>query len=227
MEIQSLREQILQIDRSFSVVIADNEQLIDSVYRLRYQVYSVERGFEPGDNGVEIDKFDERARHVLLIHRETGQPVGTVRVIPSSYTDGVEGLPMASACAPGLLQHLPSLTTGEISRFALSKLRSMSCRAGTMLRLGLMKGVIQLSSELGLTHWCAIMEPTLIRLLQAHSIHYVPVGPLVEYHGLRQPCYAEISSVVERGRAEKWETWNYCTRGGALLRNPDSEVLAA
>ena len=134
---------------------------------------------------------------------------------------------MASVCAPGLLRHLPSFTTGEISRFALSKLRSMNCHAGTMLRLGLMRGVIHLSNELGLTHWCAIMEPALIRLLQAHAIHYLPIGPRVEYHGLRQPCYAEVSSVVERGRSERWEAWNYCTRGGALSHNPAPAVLAA
>lgn len=227
MDIQSLRKQILQTDRSFSVVIADNPRLMNEVYRLRYQIYCVERGFEPGDNGVEKDKFDARARHVLVIHRETGEAVGTVRVIPSSLTGGVEGLPMTSVCAPGLIRHLPPMTTGEISRFAVSKVRSSGCRAGAMLRLGLMQGVVHLSIELGLTHWCAIMEPTLIRLLQAHAIHYLPVGPLVEYHGLRQPCFATISSVIERSRSEQWESWDYCTRGGRLLQDAMPEVLAA
>jgi hypothetical protein len=34
-------------DRYFSVMFADTPQLLDQVYRLRYEVYCVEHSFEP------------------------------------------------------------------------------------------------------------------------------------------------------------------------------------
>lgn len=220
MGLQRLREQILHTDNTFSVVLADTKELVEAACRLRYQVYCLERGFEPGNNGVETDEFDGRARHVLLVHRASGEPIGTARVIPATPTAGLRGLPMTAVCAPGLMRNLPATTTGEISRFAVSKLRRMSCQAGAMVRLGLMQGILRLSRELGLTHWCAIMEPSLLRLLQMSSIRFSPVGPLVEYHGLRQPAYLNIDAVLDRARSEQPDAWNYVTLGGALWR-PD------
>jgi N-acyl-L-homoserine lactone synthetase len=206
------------------VVIADTPDLIEEVFRLRYQVYCVERGFEPGCGGKEFDEFDDLARHVLLVHRSSGEPIGTVRVIPSFLTGGVKGLPMSSVCPRGTLRALPGWTTGEISRFAVSKQRRLSCRAGSMVRLGLMQGTLRLSRELGLTHWCAIMEPMLLRLLRMTAVQFSPLGPLVEYHGLRQPAYLDIDTVLDRTRIEQREGWDYVTLGGALWQQPSVEA---
>jgi len=52
-----------------------------------------------------------------------------------------------------------------------------------------MSGIANVRDQLRLTHWCAIMEPFLLRLLQMNAIHFIPVGPLVDYHGLGQPSY--------------------------------------
>jgi len=227
METSTRRREVTADADECEVLVANTPELLEEVFRLRYQVYSIEKGFEPGCGGKEFDEFDGWAQHVLLVHRASGDPIGTVRIIPPSPAAGIDGLPMASICAAGLLRHLPPLTTGEISRFAVSKQRRMSCRAGAMVRLGLLQGVIRLSSELGLTHWCAIMEPTLLRLLQMNAIHYLPLGPLVKYHGLRQPSYANISKVVNRARSEQWDVWNYCTLGGTLWREPTPEFLVA
>jgi N-acyl-L-homoserine lactone synthetase len=167
---------------------------------------------------MESDEFDSEARHVLLIHRASCEPVGTVRIVPSSPASGVRGLPMTAVCAPSVMRNLPPRTTGEISRFALSKQRRMGCHAGSMVRLGLMQGIVRLSGELGLTDWCAIMEPMLLRLLRMNAIQFVPLGPLVEYHGLRQPSYGNISRVLAQMWAQEWDVWNYVTLGGTLWR---------
>ena len=63
----------------FFSVPASTESLLDQAYRLRYQVYCLERGFEdahanPG--GRERDKFDDHSVHRLLVHAETGLIVG-------------------------------------------------------------------------------------------------------------------------------------------------------
>jgi N-acyl-L-homoserine lactone synthetase len=224
-ETETRTRQIIADADECIVLVADTPGLLSEVFRLRYQVYCVEKGYEPGYDGMESDEFDSDARHVLLIHRASGEPVGTVRIVPSSPTSGLRGLPMTAVCAPGLLRNLPARTTGEISRFALSKQRRMSCRAGSMVRLGLMQGVLRLSGELGLTDWCAIMEPMLLRLLQMNAIHFAPLGPLVEHHGLRQPSYGNIARVLAQMRAQQWDVWNYVTLGGTLWRAPVREAL--
>lgn len=209
------------------VVIADTPELVSECLRLRYQVYCLEKGFEPGCNGLETDIFDEHARHVLLIHRASGEPIGTVRVISPSDVIRRDDFPMAQACPSGLLNDLPVRTTGEISRFAVSKQRRVSCGASKMIRLGLMQGVLRLSVDLGLTHWCAIMEPILLRLLQRNAIHFAPLGPLVEYHGMRQPSYADIGRVLSRTRHEQSDNWDYVTIGGSLWRDSARTPTAA
>lgn len=204
------------IEDECDVIDAKTPDLIKECLRLRYQVYCVEKGFEPGCNGLEMDRFDDKSRHVLLVHRQSGEPVGTVRVIPTSQSVPIDEFPMATACSKGRLNELPARTTGEISRFAVSKTRRISCGASTMVRLGLMQGVLRVSVDLGLTHWCAIMEPVLLRLLQWNAIHFAPLGPLVEYHGMRQPSYADIGRVLGRTMYEQRDNWDYVTMGGKL-----------
>src|SRR6266853_4586961 len=76
---QSARyDAVHDVEDECDVVVAKGD-LIKECLRLRYQVYCVEKGFEPGRNGLETDPFDDKARHVLLIHRASGEPIGTVR----------------------------------------------------------------------------------------------------------------------------------------------------
>src|SRR5437660_11896620 len=77
----------------FEVVRASTPSLLDEVYRLRYQVYCVERRFESTADqvdGREVDIDDPRSVHVLLIHRRTGAIAGTVRaILPLGSNPGV------------------------------------------------------------------------------------------------------------------------------------------
>ncbi len=214
-----------ELGQGISVVLADTPALKSESYGLRHQVYCVERDFEPGDNGIEKDAADDRSSHALVVHRATQTTVGSVRVVapsncPSAY-------PMANACKPDLLRQLPLRTTGEVSRFAISKARRMDCRDTAMVRLGLIQGIVRLSHEMGLTYWCAIMEPALLRLLRMNAIHFAPLGPTVEYHGTRQPAFGHIQTVLDRIRREQWYVWNYITVGGSLCCQQSRECLVA
>jgi N-acyl amino acid synthase of PEP-CTERM/exosortase system len=55
------------------------------------------------------------------------------------------------------------------------------------------------------------MEPTLLRMLAAMGIRFRPVGPSVEYHGLRQPCYCVVSDVLKSVRYERPTFWSVLT----------------
>ncbi len=213
---------ILEAVQDFEVAVAESPSALQAVYRLRHQVYCVERDYERSGSGLEMDRFDARARHVVLTQRSTGCVVGTVRVVAPRLDGPDLDLPMQPLCARDVLRVLPLGSTGEISRFAISKdLRDLSCSSNTFLRLGLMQGVVRLSSHMGVTHWCAIMEHTLLRLLRISGIHFQPLGPAVEHHGIRQPSWASINALLQRVKRERPAVWHYITEGGSLWRDED------
>ena len=79
-----------------------------------------------------------------------------------------------------------------------------------------MRGIVVVSGTHDLTHWCTIMERSLLRLLRATAIHFEHEGLAVEYHGTRQPAVGAISTVLGRIRAEKPQVCSLITGDGAL-----------
>jgi N-acyl amino acid synthase of PEP-CTERM/exosortase system len=84
------------------------------------------------------------------------------------------------------------------------------------MTIGLIRDLIRMSVEYGVTHWCAVMMPSLLRLLGRLGIHFAPAGPLVEYHGKRQPCYRECGDLLEQVRVEQPEVWAFLTDEGRI-----------
>lgn len=177
--------------------------------RVRHRVHRVERGYEAGHGGVEPDAHDVVSHHVVL-RGPDGDPVGTTRLVRHSRL----GSPMEHACAPGIIDAmgLERGVTVEVSRFSLVKGAEAAIGApGGSMRLGLIQGIIALCRHNGHEDWCALMEPSLLRLLRATSIHFTAVGPLVEHRGLRQICHARVTAVLERLRREREPLWRYLT----------------
>jgi N-acyl-L-homoserine lactone synthetase len=210
---------ITTMKQDFAVEIARTPESLNEVFRLRYQVYCLERKFEPGANGIETDEFDATSRHVLLRHRESNEPLGTVRlVIPSQRTFGSE-LPMERVTALPRLRQLPRERIAEVSRFALSKSRRIAGGfLAYLLRLALIRGIVQLSGEIGVSYWCALMEPQLLRLLQRSAIYFQQAGGLVDHHGARQPAFVGLASMLDRVHQEQPAIWEFITGDGTLWR---------
>ena len=211
------------------VEIATAPEQVLEAQRLRYRVYCEERDFVPGQDGLEQDRFDPAARHVLVRSRVSGAVLGTVRLVLSNAQLGVQGFPMLQACEPWVVAPLPLTATGEVSRFALTRDREgISPAASALMRLCLIRGLVQVSAEHELTHWCAIMERSLLRLLRATAIHFVPVGPVVEYHGLRQSAVCAIGSMLSRMKLEQPTLWSYITGNGALcFKTPSAQQMSS
>jgi N-acyl amino acid synthase of PEP-CTERM/exosortase system len=53
------------------------------------------------------------------------------------------------------------------------------------------------------------MEPALLRLLSRFGIYFTPIGPLVEYHRMRQPCHANAATLLQRVREENFDLWEF------------------
>lgn len=224
----------------FETILAETDEQRRSGFRLRYEVYCVENPFEhpsQNPNGMETDAYDVRSLHSLLVRREAQDVVGTVRLIlPGSSQDEVH-LPIRNICRHDLIVHdnavLPRAKTAEISRFAVSKRLRRRASDATLVggfspgvgdprrhipntSLGLMQAIVAMAAKAGVTHLCAVMEPTLLRMLSRLGIHFIPLGPQVDYHGRRQPCFSYLDAQLARIWLERPDVWELITREGSL-----------
>ncbi|MGA2264411.1 MAG: hypothetical protein ABSH28_23630, partial [Acidobacteriota bacterium] len=56
-------------------------------------------------------------------------------------------------------------------------------------------------------------------LLSRFSIYFKPIGSLVAYHGMRQPCHANVGALLERVRRENFELWEFVTESSRSLKD--------
>jgi N-acyl amino acid synthase of PEP-CTERM/exosortase system len=224
--------------RFFHAVPANTDELRREAHRLRYQVYCVEHAYEDASanpDGLERDEFDAHSVHGVLLHRGTGSTVGTVRLVlhrPGSITPS---LPIYRVCHDPRLATFPLATTVELSRFAISKFfrrrvgdgdygKFVDChelaedlrRVIPYFTLGLFTVALQLGLAHKTTHVCAVMEPALLRLVARFGFHFHPLGPIVDYHGQRQPCFNTVEALIGGVEAERPDFWNVITDCGRL-----------
>ena len=157
------------IREEFLVEIAGDPAVLREAYQLRHEVYCLERGYETASGDIETDRYDRHAHHVVVRHRASSRAVGTVRlVLPSPGGSGGDSLPMQAVCPPHVVSGLPLQGMAEISRFVLPRTqRAMSPASQHLLRLSLMRGIALLTTIHRPTHLCALVEPSLSRLLRS------------------------------------------------------------
>lgn len=217
----------------FSSSVAQTKEDRRACFRMRFQAYCVDKHFvDPADNpgGFEIDAFDHQSVHSLLTHRQSGNAIGTVRlVLPYS---GCERRPLPiELLLAGQPMPFPIDRTAEISRFALAKSfqqyvpsRGLEAELSReewrklldQLPLGLLKSCLEMSAHECMTHLVAVMEPSLLRHLRRFGIHLNLLGGEVEYHGRRQPCWVEIDALLRSLQQQRPEIWKLLTDNGRL-----------
>ena len=212
LEIQLLQQGGIKVEH------AGTPETVREAQALRYRVFCLERGtfaVTPGQT-IDCDEFDHRAQHVLLRRCGDREVVGTARVVPGSVERGANCLPLQRYCTPSIFRGVDMGSIGEISRFAISKqARGEGGQSGALLRLGLLRGILQASQDIGLTHWCALMEPSLLRLLQATGVHFAHLGDLVQAYGWRRPCIARIDLTLARGKRARPDFYDLIAGGVA------------
>jgi N-acyl amino acid synthase of PEP-CTERM/exosortase system len=196
-------------------------------------------------DGREIDEYDEHSAHVLLVHRDSSAAIGTARVIlprqDDGPGDGSEPLPIQRVLEPHdrqAFERLPLRRTAEISRLAVGKaLRhhwwsksaarpaasDMSRELLTNEKLltryitfGLLRGILDTCMENAILYLAAVMEPALIRALTRFGLEFEPIGGRVDYHGIRQPCVARLTNLIDRVRSHHTLLWQYVSTAAGL-----------
>ena len=221
--------------RHFDILLADRHDLIDQAHALRHQIYCIENPFEPPQPGArERDAWDRRSVHSLVRHRDTGHAVGVVRLVLPDRAKPDAPFPLEVCCGqrlgrfPGDAWEVPRRSTAEISRFAVSKqvserISTPKCR--TMepqhhfrphITMGLFAAIVRMSARHGVTHWFAMMEPTLLRLLTRFGVHFQVIGPTVEHRGGRVPALASVEDLLGRMLRERPDVWALATGEGQI-----------
>jgi N-acyl amino acid synthase of PEP-CTERM/exosortase system len=227
---------------AFDGVPVDTPAQLEAAHRLRYQVFCVENKiFDPAKSprGLEYDEYDDHSLHAVLLHRTTQTVVGTVRLVLHKPGAKCGSLLFHQLCRHPRLNDpnfLPLETTGEIGRFAIAKAfrptpsGEISVRRAELenfsgnrdhlvpqMTLGLIKVALQMCIAQRIRDVCAAMESSLLRLLGRLGLHFIPLGPPVDYYGLRQPCYANLVELFARCRVERPEVWAVTTDDGRLF----------
>jgi N-acyl amino acid synthase of PEP-CTERM/exosortase system len=227
----------------FEAITADTPDLLRQAHQLRYQVYCVENAFEDpsrGRDGLEFDEFDSHSVQAILFHRLSSRTVGTIRLVLHEPGARCGTLPIHRVCKDARLcdpEFLPLETTAELSRFAISKAFRQRCddaqygrayepeeliadprRVIPHITLGLMAVALQMGNLHGVENVCAVMELPLLRLLARFGLYFKLIGEPVEYHGWRQPCYANVEELIAGVEAERPDVWEVITDCGRLLK---------
>lgn len=201
-------------DRYFDVLPVRDAAARDAVYRLRYQVYCEELGYEDPQafpDGRERDEFDAGSHYALLRHRGSERHVGCVRLI-LHRDEPQRPLPFETVCAGRIdrerldLPRLDRTRCGEISRLAVHHdfrrrvgewqspdggngpdAQRSGQRRWPLLPMSLFLSASALGLNMGLEQVFVMMEPRLARLLANCGIRFTPVGEVIDYHGQRGP----------------------------------------
>jgi N-acyl amino acid synthase of PEP-CTERM/exosortase system len=228
----------------FEIVRANTDELLEEVFKLRYQVYCLETGFEnplEHPDGLEKDADDEYSVHYLIKHLATQKYIATTRLI---LHDSGRQFPVEKHCEIESTEKLANLSfaqRAEISRFCISKdFKRRKGESGTLegidrdeidrytaderrtfphLILGLFACLIDLSRSYNINYWYCAMEPALFRYLDSLGIHFNRMGPVVDYHGKRQPGGAFVEDILAGVLDKNIQIWNVFTNGGKYWGN--------
>lgn len=230
----------------FESRVARTQHEVEAVLRVRYKVYCEEAAYfspESYADQLEWDIYDDRSLQAMLIYRPAEFVVGAVRLILAPRdTDTLDIFPFQEVCPPERYEDLkiPWETTAEISRFCLTRELAgaigrtspqvfQSLAEGDLptsleprqfarcAKVGLIRGVFEMTAQAGVTHWFAVMEPHFLKSLEKLGVHFRYLGGPIDYYGLRQPCVGEVDALVNRIKLERRDVWELATADGRIL----------
>lgn len=191
----------------FEAVVADTDLGRQIHYRLRYDVYCLDAGFEDPtsfDERQERDADDERSAHFLVRCLSTGDWLAAARLIRRENRP----LPVEAYCRirPDLVGPL-GLPDGEISRLLiirkggeLGAVSQLSSDAALCSRTEIMRrlliGVFTGAHEHGMRNVAFFLTPGLKRIVARLGIECIPIGDPCQHRGTRYPHLTNVDDAL-------------------------------
>jgi len=206
----STKDLISHYREFFYVVRATTPELLEQAFKLRYEVYVKDCGYQfhnPYETDeIEKDHYDERSEHCLLFHKPTNQPMGYVRLIPyKAYCE--DRLPIENfgiRFSQQIVEQLRTHQIGEISRLSIH--HSFRRRLGdkiyqfennddstesrfrvNYLPACLILACAALMTENNLKYSVALMEKRLAILIKRYGVPHKKIAHDIELNGIRAP----------------------------------------
>lgn len=227
-----------EFNNTFCLDVGDDAYLSLANMKLRYQVWCLENDyFNPADfdEAIESDEYDSRSIYAVVSNKNHNINIATTRVILHDKNKPKTKFPMEKFTMlrrheRDHLLHAPRETIGEISRFCVSKNfrrraaekktthgitsadetpQASGKRSFSQITLGLFRGIFSICLQYNLDHLYAFMEPALLRIIRRYGVNFTPVGPCVNYYGLRQPCILSIISAKENAKKTSKEVYDF------------------
>jgi len=183
-------------DRHFEVLLADTDWAKDIHYKLRYQVYCLDRGYEDPQtypDQRERDCYDDSSAHFLIRSTESKEWLGALRVITVPF----EVLPMSGVSEINCDQ-LPVLNgpVAEGSRLCAvmprQKLTLAVGMTGPWISMGLIRAARAYLLEHNVRYCFFLIADSLARILKRVGMEFIPVGPVSSYRGKRRPYIHDL-----------------------------------
>jgi N-acyl amino acid synthase of PEP-CTERM/exosortase system len=191
-------------------VLDRSPALLEESYRLRYQVYCVERGFLSPDDypqATERDQYDQSSVHIGAIDR-AGNLAGTGRLI-FPYDGSLPTLERCVAAPVAGSLWGPTTRWVEVSRLSMSRSYAHTAVGSDMVDraipdhrsvvlLTLLKGLYQGARRAGATHLLVSIERSLHRMLWRQGFPFRQMGPQFEYLGPVAPYAMDVREFEDR-----------------------------
>ncbi len=219
---------------TFKKVDTDEKDLMQQIFKLRFQVYCRECGFireEDYPECSERDEYDAQSIHFVAVNA-TGDVVGTMRII----LPGALLLPIERHCPSIQIKPdpMPGMGYAEISRLVISKqLRRRRddrmyyepqvedkkiegnnaeyLRRAKPMAFGLYREMYQESKRRGINYWYALMEKSLWLLLRIHGFRFDCIGEEIDVYGPVRPYLGKIPIMEQEVRRKFPKFFEYFT----------------
>ena len=183
---------------TFRKVHPDEKNLMEQIFKLRYQVYTIERSFLPSENypkQLEQDDFDRQSTHFAAFNDEE-KVLGSVRMILAQP----RMVPVQKFCPGVPFEEICRLqNAAEISRLVISKKSRKLFRDNRISEeevvVGLCQAMYEFCQTEGITHTFALMEKTLWQLLRRYGFQFHCLGHEVDMYGPVKPYVCAVSAI--------------------------------
>jgi N-acyl amino acid synthase of PEP-CTERM/exosortase system len=239
---------------TFELVRAVTDAQRELSFRLRYDVYVAENKFEKNQahmaQNLEKDSYDNHAAHYLLLQRNSGDAIGTLRVILPDDNRPLESFPLQKQCKHPLLQDpLKAETLFELSRFCVAKKFRKRERDGRLLSsyydqdivdgrvngqiaffrrripyapAALIRGAFETALGARILEGVWMVDPCHLSSLERIGMEIRALGPHIAYHGGAQPVIFNIKTTLDTMRTLNPYCWEIISDAGRLQAIADN-----
>lgn len=219
-------------EQSFNVVPVMKPEDMEEVYKLRYQVYCIERNFEDPAHfkaQQEIDPFDQRSVYTLLQDKRSGEYIGTARLVLADrnnlHTPDYKHFPVQAMASEDFLSdgYFDLEKTAEISRICFSQYKAQNLGLNSdqkrLILPGLLRGIHLLRDIHDIDNFTALLEDRLIK--RAEQLGFSPheVGAPINHKGTRYPAHYDCHQTMENIKQHNKTIWDIVTAKGKYCPN--------